>query len=336
MGRAPLPARAEGRAEGGACGRASSRRRTPVASAGVLRFRVDRRGLGIGPEALRRLLKRLDDERIRGTLALQGIQKAPPEDLRKKETLRAQWELRLAAVPSDWSDIYAQVRLDSTDYLERGALLLAPINPSQYGGPAALRFRSAHHFGYGVSPGDGRTVLRALRRRGDHRRRRDPLRAFGYTSRGDARSSLAARRAHRVSEGDPVSWFMIEPGWKVVDAQGRRGRLGRRGSRRLERRHLQRPLHLDQPPRQASLRPLRAGGHDHEWPDPADAHEGSGRAPRRIRAAGDERGDPSRRAPARCGGRRPQSRRLRVRTRKNSTSCRGSRTRCDGHCAVRN
>jgi len=119
---------------------------------GVLHFRVDRRGLGIGPEALRRLLKRLDDERITGTLALQGIQKAPPGDLRKKETLRAQWELRLAAVPSDWSDIYAQVRLDSTDYLERGALLLAPINPSQYGGPAALRFRSAHHFGYGVSP----------------------------------------------------------------------------------------------------------------------------------------------------------------------------------------
>ena len=124
----------------------------PGRLAGVLHFTVDRRGLGIGPEALRRLLKRLDDQRITGTLVLQGIQKAPPEDLRKKETLRAQWELRLAAVPSDWSDIYAEVRLDSTDYLERGALLLAPINPSRYGGPAALRFRSAHHFGYGVSP----------------------------------------------------------------------------------------------------------------------------------------------------------------------------------------
>ena len=124
----------------------------PGRLAGVLHFRVDRRGLGIGPEGLRRLLKRLDDERITGTLALQGIQKAPPEDLRKRETLRAQWELRLAAVPSDWSDIYAQVLLDSTDYLERGALLLAPINPSPYAGPAALRVRSAHHFGYGVSP----------------------------------------------------------------------------------------------------------------------------------------------------------------------------------------
>ena len=114
---------------------------------------VDRRGPGIAPEALRRLLKRLDDEGITGTLALKGVQKAPPEELRTKETLRAQWDLRLAAVPPDWSDIYAQVRLDSTDYLERGALLLAPANPARYGGPADLRFRSAQHFGYGVSPG---------------------------------------------------------------------------------------------------------------------------------------------------------------------------------------
>ena len=119
----------------------------------VIRLTVDRRGPGIAPEALRRLLKRLDDEGIEGTLDLQSIQKARPEELRTKETLRAQWELRLAAVPPDWSDIYAQVRLDSTDYLERGALLLAPVNPARYGGPAALRFRSAQHFGYGVSPG---------------------------------------------------------------------------------------------------------------------------------------------------------------------------------------
>jgi hypothetical protein len=119
----------------------------------VIRLAVDRRGPGIAPEALRRLLKRLDDEVIAGTLALRGIEKAPAAEVPTKEALRAQWELRLAAVPPDWSDIYAQVRLDSTDYLERGALLLAPINPARYGGPAVLRFRSAQHFGYGVSPG---------------------------------------------------------------------------------------------------------------------------------------------------------------------------------------
>ena len=119
----------------------------------VIRLTIDRRGPGIATEALRRLLKRLDDEGIAGTLELLGIQKAPPEELRAKEPLRTQWEQRLAAVPPDWSDIYAQVLLDSTDYVERGALLLAPINPARYGAPAALRFRSAQHFGYGVSPG---------------------------------------------------------------------------------------------------------------------------------------------------------------------------------------
>jgi hypothetical protein len=117
----------------------------------TLRFAVDRPGPGIGPEALRRLLKRLDDERIMGTLELRAVQKAPPEEVRKKETLRDQWERRLAAAPIDWSDIYAEVRLDSTDYVERGALLLAPVNPSRPDGAASLRFRSAHHFGYGVS-----------------------------------------------------------------------------------------------------------------------------------------------------------------------------------------
>jgi hypothetical protein len=117
----------------------------------TLRFAVDRRGPGIAPEALRRLLKRLDVERITGTLALAAVQKATPEELHEKETLRAQWERRLAAAPPDWSDIYAEVRLDSTDFLERGALLLAPVNPARFGGRASLRFRSAHHFGYGVS-----------------------------------------------------------------------------------------------------------------------------------------------------------------------------------------
>jgi hypothetical protein len=118
----------------------------------VVHFAVDRLGPGIAPEAVRRLLKRLDEAGIAGTLELRSVQDAPREELRRKEALRAQWERSLTAMPADWSDIYAQVRLDSTDYLERGALLLAPINPARYGGPAALRFRSAHHFGYGVSP----------------------------------------------------------------------------------------------------------------------------------------------------------------------------------------
>jgi len=191
----------------------------PGRLAKVIRLAVERRGPGIGPEALRRLLKRLDDEGIAGRLELQGVQKAPPKELRTKQTLRAQWELRLAAVPPDWSDIYAQVRLDSTDYLERAALLLAPINPGQHGGPTALRLPQRPTLRLRRFPGDGGALLRTLRRRGDHRRGGDPLRALGYESRRHPRPRLAARRPHRMTEGDPVSWLMIEPGWKVVDAQ---------------------------------------------------------------------------------------------------------------------
>jgi hypothetical protein len=117
-----------------------------------IRFAVDRPGPGIGPEAVRRLLKRLDDEGIQGTLELLRAEKAPPQELRRQQTLRAQWDRALAPLPSDWSDLYAQVRLDSTDYLERAALLLAPVNPARFGDAATLRFRAAHHFGYGVSP----------------------------------------------------------------------------------------------------------------------------------------------------------------------------------------
>jgi hypothetical protein len=117
-----------------------------------IRFATARRGGGIGTEAVRRLLRRLDAEGIRGELELVGAQPAEPVEMAEQRTLRGAWERALAQLPSDWSDLYAEVRFDSTDYVERGALLLAPVNPASYGGPAALRFRCAHTFGYGVSP----------------------------------------------------------------------------------------------------------------------------------------------------------------------------------------
>jgi len=90
----------------------------------ILRFAIDRRGPGIAPEGLRRLLTRLDDESIAGTLKLEGVQQALPEELRTKEKLRAQWELRLSAAPPDWSDIYAQVPT-----LETGTTFAGDANP---------------------------------------------------------------------------------------------------------------------------------------------------------------------------------------------------------------
>jgi hypothetical protein len=117
-----------------------------------IRFSAGRRGAAVGPEAVRRLLKRLDDEGVEGKLELVSAQEAVVEELRSRESLRKAWERALASLPPDWSDVYAEVRFDSTDYVERAALLLAPVNPSRYGGPSALRFRCARTFGYGVSP----------------------------------------------------------------------------------------------------------------------------------------------------------------------------------------
>jgi hypothetical protein len=116
-----------------------------------IRFAVSRGG-GIGPDAAIRLLRRLDQEHIWGTLDVVRALRAPSEILVRKEPLREQWERRLAPLPEDWSDLYAQVTLDSTDYLEPAALLLAPLNPARFGSGASFRFRCAHHFGYGVSP----------------------------------------------------------------------------------------------------------------------------------------------------------------------------------------
>jgi hypothetical protein len=115
-------------------------------------FTVARGGSGIGPEAARRLLKRLDSEGVEGRLAVIETETAPVSELRIRSRLRESWDDALASLPPDWSDLYAEVRLDSTDFVERAALLLAPVNPSRYGGATGLRFRSARSFGYGVSP----------------------------------------------------------------------------------------------------------------------------------------------------------------------------------------
>jgi hypothetical protein len=118
----------------------------------TIRFSVARgAAAGVGPEGVRRLLQRLDKEGIAAELELAGTQKALPAELRGREALADAWRRALDGLPSDWSDVYAEVRLDSTDYVEPGALQLAPLNPSRTG-PTALRFRCAHHFGYGVAP----------------------------------------------------------------------------------------------------------------------------------------------------------------------------------------
>jgi hypothetical protein len=132
----------------------------PGRSVGSVRFAATRAGGASGPEAVRRLLGRIDEERIPGRLELLGTEEAPPEPARPPaETLVAAWDIAIAALPADWSDLYAEVELRSTDYLERAALLMAPVNPARYGGPAGFRFRVARRFGYGASAAMARRCL---------------------------------------------------------------------------------------------------------------------------------------------------------------------------------
>lgn len=120
----------------------------------TLRFTTSRSGDGVGPDAVERLLARLDGERVTGTLALVGGGEAavPAAETVVAATLAAAWELGLATLPEDWSDLLCELEVVSSDYLQRTALLLSPVNPTRDGQRAAFRFRVARRFGYGASP----------------------------------------------------------------------------------------------------------------------------------------------------------------------------------------
>ena len=72
------------------------------------------------------------------------------------------WEAALATLPPDWSDLLCEIELTSSDYLQRAALLLAPVNPAKTPDRSAFRFRVARRFGYGASPAMTRRCLERL------------------------------------------------------------------------------------------------------------------------------------------------------------------------------
>jgi hypothetical protein len=134
----------------------------PGRGRGELRFYVTRHGAGPLPDQLQRHLARLDRQGIEGTLELVASDRAEPERVIERRSLAAEWDAILAGLPPDWSDLYLELELTSTDYLERAALLLAPLNPARYGGKPGFRFRCARRFGYGASPGMVRRCLERL------------------------------------------------------------------------------------------------------------------------------------------------------------------------------
>jgi len=118
----------------------------------TLRFDTARDGSATGPDGVTRLLARLDDARIGGTLTLASSQQAPPRAARGETLLADAWDTALVGLPPDWSDLLCELALLSTDYVERAAVLCIQMNPRRDGDRAAMRFRAARQKGYGVAP----------------------------------------------------------------------------------------------------------------------------------------------------------------------------------------
>jgi hypothetical protein len=145
---------------------------TPGRAGADLRFEAFRSGHDHSPGAVARALTRLDEERIRGTLELVGAHDALPAGHARPAApvdglpLAEAWDVLAADLPPDWSDIYGQIELTSSDHLDPAALALAPINPARYGPTSGFRFRCAHSFGYGAAPPMVRRCLARLDERG--------------------------------------------------------------------------------------------------------------------------------------------------------------------------
>ena len=135
---------------------------TPGRRGDTIRIFCARDGTAPGPEAVRRALARLDIDGIRGTLELVDAKEAEGDAVERsveRPTLAAAWDAAVGALPPDWSDLYVEVELRSTDHLERAALMLSPTNPARADERPAFRFRVARRFGYGASPAMARRAL---------------------------------------------------------------------------------------------------------------------------------------------------------------------------------
>lgn len=122
-----------------------------------------------GAKAVRRGLAQLDAEGISGRLLTREPSDASALPSRGDEPAREleeQWEALSDALPAAWSDVLLELELGSTGDVDRGALLLGPVNPLLQPDGRAFRFRAARTFGYGASVGMTRRVLQRLDEQG--------------------------------------------------------------------------------------------------------------------------------------------------------------------------
>jgi hypothetical protein len=131
----------------------------PGRTGSTIRFRVTRGGSGVGPEAVRRMLRRIDAERIGGSLELVASSDTVAKAEVPRTTLAESWDAVLADLPADWSDLLCELGVTSSDHIDLTALLMGPTNPLRQIENLTFQFRVAQTFGYGASPGMTRRCL---------------------------------------------------------------------------------------------------------------------------------------------------------------------------------
>ena len=103
------------------------------------------------------------------------------------------WAAEVEGLPADWSDVYAELELTSSDYVERAALLAgARSTPPGTTVPPSSASAARARFGYGASP---EMVRRCLER----------LDAEGIT--GEVRIVYSLADTHPVATQGPV-WYV--------------------------------------------------------------------------------------------------------------------------------
>ena len=113
------------------------------------------------PAAVRRLFKRLDNDRVWCTLERGDIGKEAPATTEPPSSLAVNWDEALAELPVDWSELLCRLEISGSDLLPRAALLCAPINPTRDRESIGFVFR-AGCVGYGVSAGMARRCFERL------------------------------------------------------------------------------------------------------------------------------------------------------------------------------
>jgi hypothetical protein len=137
----------------------------------ALVFHVRRAGGPEGPQAAKRLFERLDHDRTWCLLEQSHVRAAETAAAVPATgaaavavSIAESWDAALAPLPSDWTDLLCEIELESSDYLDRTALLCAPLNPTRDASRIAFTFRCSGRSGYGVS----RSMARRCCERLDH------------------------------------------------------------------------------------------------------------------------------------------------------------------------